>query len=287
MMLPLTMSDRGLGTLSGSTRLVPILAHPVGHVRAPRIYNPAFAAAGLDWCQVPLGVHPDDLAATLAQLARVSNLQGVNLTIPHKAAGHALCRLIGPEARRTGVVNTLRLLPEGGWAGESFDGVGFIDAVIANSMLDCSRPVLLVGTGGAGTAIAFALAAAGITRVQLVNRDVDKAAHLARQLQQAYSALRCDVASRASGIADASHAGLAVNATSLGLHASDPMPFDPQLLSADAAVFDIIAARDTELMAAAQARGLRVIGGRPMIHHQVAAQIAFWRGDEFPLEPHA
>ena len=78
-------------TLSGHTRLVPILAHPVGHVRAPRTYNPAFAAAGLDWCMVAMGVHPDDLAATLAQLARVSNLQGVNLTIPHKAQAHALC----------------------------------------------------------------------------------------------------------------------------------------------------------------------------------------------------
>lgn len=278
------MGDR---SLSGSTRLVPILAHPVGHVRAPRIYNPAFAAAGLDWCQVPLGVHPDDLAATLVQLARVSNLQGVNLTIPHKAAGHALCRRIGPEAQRTGVVNTLRLLPDGGWAGESFDGIGFIDAARAHGMLDCSRPVLLVGTGGAGTAIAFALAAAGITRLQLVNRDVERAAHLARQLLKSYPALCCDVARRASGIADASLAGLAVNATSLGLHASDPMPFDPKLLATDAAVFDIIAARDTELMAAAQALNLHVIGGQPMIDHQVAAQIAFWRGDDFPLEPHA
>ena len=109
-------------TMTGLTRLVPILAHPVDHVQAPRFYNPAFAAAGLDWCLVPMGVQPPDLSATLAQLARVGNLQGVNLTIPHKAAGHALCRWLGPEARRTGVVNSLRLTPEGHWVGESFDG---------------------------------------------------------------------------------------------------------------------------------------------------------------------
>jgi shikimate dehydrogenase len=57
------------------------------------------------------------------------------------------------------------------------------------------------------------------------------------------------------------------------------MPFDAALLPPDAALFDIIAARDTELMAACAARGLRVVGGKPMIDHQIAAQIAFWRGD--------
>jgi shikimate dehydrogenase len=145
-------------TLSGATRLVPILAHPVDHVRAPRIYNPAFAAAGLDWCQVPMGVHPDDFAATVAQLARVGNLQGLNLTIPHKAAAHALCARLGPEARRTGVVNTMRIDADGQWSGESFDGVGFVEAARAHGMLWPERPVVLVGAGGAGTAIAFALA---------------------------------------------------------------------------------------------------------------------------------
>jgi len=79
--------------------------------------------------------------------------------------------------------------------------------------------------------------------------------------------------------------GLAVNATPMGLHAHDPLPLDPALLPADAALFDIVAARDTELMAAAKARGLRVLGGRPMIDHQLAHQIAFWRGDAMQLEP--
>jgi shikimate dehydrogenase len=86
------------------------------------------------------------------------------------------------------------------------------------------------------------------------------------------------------GLEHAAEAGLAVNATSLGLHAGDPLPFQPQLLSPGAAVFDILAARDTELMAASQALGIPTLGGRPMIEHQVAAQTAFWRGDPHPLE---
>lgn len=259
-------------TLSGATRLVPILAHPVDHVRAPRIYNPAFAAAGLDWCMVPMGVHPDDFTATLAQLARVGNLQGLNLTIPHKAAAHALCRRLGPEAQRTGVVNTMRREADGTWSGESFDGVGFVDAARAHGVLPPDRPVVLVGAGGAGTAIAHALVAAGVRELHVVNREPERAEQLIEALQQLCPAL---VASTQPG--HLHRAGLAINATSLGLHAGDAMPFDPAALPADAALFDIIAARDTELMAACRQRGLVVVGGRPMIDHQVAAQIAFWR----------
>jgi shikimate dehydrogenase len=78
--------------------------------------------------------------------------------------------------------------------------------------------------------------------------------------------------------------GLAVNASPQGLHAGETPPFDAALLRPDAALFDIIAARDTELMDAAQARGLRVLGGRPMVEHQLAHQLAFWRGEDFALE---
>lgn len=265
--------------LSGMTRIIAVLGHPIGHVRAPRVYNPAFDAAGLDWCQVPLGVHPDDLPAMLALLARTDNVLGLNVTIPHKAAACDLCSLLGPEARRTGVVNTLRREPGGHWAGESFDGVGFVEAARYHGMLRTDRPVLLVGTGGAGTAIAFALVAAGVRDLVLVNRDPRRAQHLADELlaQQPQLSVRI-------GLAHAGAAGLAVNATALGMYPDDPLPFDPALLASECAVFDIIAARDTELMAAASARGLHTIGGRPMIEHQVAAQIAFWRGEHFPLE---
>ena len=261
-------------TLSGRTRLVPILAHPVDHVRAPRTYNPAFAAAGLDWCMVAMGVHPDDLAATLAQLARVSNLQGVNLTIPHKAQAHALCRWLAPEAKRTGAVNTLRLELDGSWAGESSDGVGFVSAARANGLLDVSRPVVIVGSGGAGSAIAFSLAGAGVPVIDVLDTDTARADALRDALRRQFPTL--DVGTRRDGLREA---GLAVNATPMGLQPDQPLAFDPALLAADAALFDIIAARDTELMAACGARGLKVIGGRAMVEHQFVTQLAFWRGE--------
>lgn len=260
--------------LSGRTRLVPILAHPVDHVRAPRTYNPAFAAAGLDWFMVPMGVHPDDLQATLAQLARISNLQGVNLTIPHKAAAHRLCRWLSAEARATGMANTIRLEPDGAWAGANSDGIGFLGAARAHGLLDTARPVVIAGAGGAGTAIAHALAAAGVREIDVYDSDARRAEALQRALQAQFPGIAAGT--RRDALRGA---GLVVNATPMGLQADDMMPLDPDALAPDAALFDIIAARDTELMVAAQARGLRVLSGRTMVEHQVAHQIAFWRRD--------
>jgi shikimate 5-dehydrogenase len=70
-----------------------------------------------------------------------------------------------------------------------------------------------------------------------------------------------------------------VVATSLGLHEGQPMPMDPALLPERCAVFDIIAARRTELMQAAAARGLQVVDGTAMIRHQLPLQTRFWRGE--------
>ncbi|SFM96953.1 shikimate dehydrogenase [Variovorax sp. OV329] len=266
--------------LTGATRLVFILAHPIGHVKAPRVYNPAFAAAGLDWFQVPMGVAPEDLVAVLGQLARVTNLQGINLTIPHKAAGHALCSWLTREARATGMVNTLRLEADGQWSGTNSDGIGFVGAARASGLLDLQRPVFIAGAGGAGTAIAFALAQEGVQEIHVSDTDPARVEALLGALRAAHPRITAGTDRDALR-----RAGLAVNATPMGLHAEDPLPLDPALLPGDAALFDIIAARDTELMAAAKARGLRVLGGRPMIDHQLAHQIAFWRGDAMQLEP--
>lgn len=264
--------------LTGVTRLVPILAHPVGHVRAPRTYNPAFAAAGLDWFMVPLGVAPEDLAATLAQMARWTNLQGLVLTVPHKAAGHALCRWLTPEAEASGMANTLRLEPDGTWAGANSDGAGFVGAARAHGLLDAdrlARPVLIAGAGGAGAAIAFALAAAGVARIDVFDSAAGRAEALCQALRQRHPGL--PLGTRREAVAEA---GLVVNATPLGLHEGEPLPVPADAMRPDAALFDIVAARDTELMAAARARGLTVLGGRPMVEHQLATQLAFWRRDD-------
>lgn len=258
---------------TGASQFVFILAHPAGHVSAPRYYSPYFRDNGLDWHMVPLDVAPEHLSETIRALAKSGSVAGFNLTMPHKPAAFDLCDAVGPAAKFEGVVNTIRIEANGRLVGESFDGGGFLDAARAEGVFDPERRCVVIGAGGAGRAICHALAAAGVRRLTILNETAAPVEALASKLRSHFSGLEI----RSEEEFD--DAGLLVNATSLGLHATDALPMDAMRLPRDCAVFDFIAARRTEFMAAAAARGLKVVDGVAMIRHQLPLQTAFWRGE--------
>jgi shikimate dehydrogenase len=257
----------------GASRFIFIFAHPAGHVSAPRYYSPYFRDNGLDWHMVPLDIAPDHLAETIRTLAKSSSVAGFNLTMPHKPAAFALCDAVGPAAQFEGVVNTIRIEASGRLVGESFDGGGFLNAAREADIFEPERRCVVIGAGGAGRAICHALAAAGLQRLRILNEASGPVEVLASKLRRQFPDLDISLEETFDD------AGLLVNATSLGLHATDAMPMDPAKLPKDCAVFDIIAARRTEFMAAAAARGLKVVDGVAMIRHQLPLQTAFWRGE--------
>jgi shikimate dehydrogenase len=171
------------------------------------------------------------------------------------------------------VVNTVRLEKDGRLAGESSDGGGFLNAAREAGVFDPERRTTVIGAGGAGRAICHALTTAGLKRLRILNEVPGPVETLVMKLRGKFPGLdiRLDQ--------DFSDTGLLVNATSLGLHATDAMPMDPARLPRDCAVFDIIAARRTEFMNAAAARGLKVVDGVAMIRHQLPLQTAFWKGE--------
>lgn len=256
--------------LSGRSHLWTLVADPVGHVRAPSFVNPMFARRGLDGYLVPLHIRPADLASCVRSLTRVGNIKGIIVTIPHKVAMAQLCDELGESARLIGAVNTVRVEADGRLVGDMFDGLGLLATARSHGIEPGGRSVLLVGTGGAGSAIAFAMAAAGVSRLGLANRTVQRAERLAARVASAFSSTPVSVVP-----ADARGFDLVVNCTSLGLKAGDPLPLDVTTLDARVDVIDIIAVRETELMASAAARGCRVVGGRPMIELQFDEQLRF------------
>ena len=86
-------------SIGGDTRVVVILAHPVGHVRTPAAMNAYFSAVGRDAVMVPLHVAPDDLGVVVHGLRRMRNLGGIVVTVPHKEAIAPLCDALTDEAR--------------------------------------------------------------------------------------------------------------------------------------------------------------------------------------------
>ncbi len=150
-----------LECLSGETRLYPILGDPITAVKSPQTLTRGFEARGHNGICVPMQVPQPDLEDVMHGLAPVPNVDGLLITMPHKFAAFRLCASSSERAKLLGVVSVIRRNPDGSWHGDMLDGLAFVKAQIdAGAQPDGAR-VLLVGAGGAGSAIAIALLEAG------------------------------------------------------------------------------------------------------------------------------
>ncbi|WP_370875469.1 shikimate dehydrogenase family protein [Methylobacterium amylolyticum] len=258
-------TSRTAAGITGRTRVYGIVADPIYHVKAPEVMGALFARHGIDGVLVPLHVPPDGLPALMDGLRHLRNFGGFIATVPHKTAMTGLCDAITREAEQIGAVNCVRREADGRMVGTMLDGVGFVEALRASGVEPRGRSAALAGAGGAASAIAFALAEAGVARLTILNRTADKARALAERLRAAYP----DLTVAAEG-AQADH-DLLVNGTSLGMRAGDAAPFDLAALHAGQFVAEaIMDPETTPLLAAASAAGCRVQKGLPMLECQIA-----------------
>ena len=267
--------------LTGATRVVGVFGWPVRHSLSPPMHQAAFDALGLDWVYVPFAVTPERLATAVRALPALG-MAGTNLTIPHKEAALALVDEIDPEARAIGAVNTITVLEDGRLHGMNTDADGFLESLRMDGGFDpAGQSVALVGTGGAGRAMAFALARGGVSVLRLINRTVEKAERLKADLRAYGAPCSIEVVQRDSAEERdvLRRTDLLVNATSLGLRPGDALPADPALLPPAAAVYDAVyRPLETPLLLAAKARGLRTIPGLGMLARQGARSFERWTG---------
>lgn len=269
-------------TVSGHTRFVGILAAPIHHVMAPALINALYAARGEDRIMVPMHVRPGELATVVEGLRRIDSFDGFVATVPHKTAVPALCDALTAPARQVGAVNIVRRTPRGRLVGGLLDGVGFVAGLRRHGIEPHGLRAWVVGAGGAGSAIAWALAEAGVAQLTVANRNAEKARDLVARIVAAYPGLKAS-----AGGPDPTGHDLVINGTSLGLRAEDPLPLDVSGLAPDQVVAEIIMQpAETALMVAARARGCRVHPGLPMLAAQVELMAAFMRGDS-PCPPEA
>lgn len=266
--LPLSQ-DRPV--ITGRTVLFAVLADPIAHVKAPDAINKLLRDRGIDGVMVPVHVGPADLASVVAGLKGMRNLAGFIVTVPHKSAMTALCDDVSARARAIGAVNVVRRTADGQLVGDMLDGLGFTEGLRQAGIALAGRSVYLAGAGGAASAIAFALVAAGVGRLTIANRTRTRSDALIERLSMQQSGVPI-----VSGTSDPSGHDIVVNGTSLGLHAGDPLPLDVSRLDARQTVAEIIMDPErTPLLAAARARGCRVQPGSPMLTCQLAMMADF------------
>lgn len=257
--------------ISGTTRFVPLLAHPCRHVRTPGVFNAECARRGIDMAMVPLDVRPDMLAQTIAALGAMENLAGMVITIPHKTEVAQYCDRLTGATEMLGVCNIIRRETDGSLTGAMFDGEGFVAGLRHRGHDPAGRRVLLIGAGGAASGLAHALAGAGVARLTIANRSAEKAEMLMGQLAAVFPGV--DIS---AGPADPAGYDLVINGTSLGMHAGDALPVDPDRLSLGTLVAEVVMQPDvTPLLAAAEARGCRIHKGINMIEQQVRLLVDF------------
>lgn len=137
----------------GETLVIPIVGDPVAQVGSPAGLSAAIRTRGVNAVVVPAHVAPDDLAAYLAGFRVARNSPALIVTVPHKAAILAVCDRMTDRARLAGSVNVVRKTARG-WIGDNTDGTALLDAIAAAGRSADAARVLLVGAGGAGSAIA-------------------------------------------------------------------------------------------------------------------------------------
>ncbi|MDP6708666.1 MAG: shikimate dehydrogenase, partial [Alphaproteobacteria bacterium] len=221
-------------------------------------------------------VRPENLETALRALPRLA-IAGCNLTLPHKEAALAVMDEVDPMARRIGAVNTVVVDAEGRLNGSNTDGFGFVAALeedAAGWRVD-TGPAVVLGAGGAARAVIAALLERGTPEIRIVNRTLERAERLGRELERK----RCSAVSWAAAADRLAEAALLVNTTSLGMEGQPPLALDLGCLPTEAVVNDIVyTPLETDLLAAARRRGNRVVDGLGMLLHQARPGFEAWFG---------
>jgi len=247
------------------------MGEPIAQVRAPLVFNRLFAEAGLDARMVAFQVGPENLKIALDGLYHLANLDGLIVTVPHKIAILPLLAELAPMAARSGAVNVMKRRPHGGWIGEMVDGLGFAEGLRSAGHDVADRRVLIVGAGGAGVAIAFALALHGCGEISVYDVDRRRAGALVDRLRADGRAATIALSSDPAGFP------VAINATPLGMKPDDPLPFDVTRLDAGALVAEVIMKpRETRLIELARAQGNPTVLGERMLDYQAPFVLDFF-----------
>jgi shikimate dehydrogenase len=256
--------------IAGTTRLYGLVGDPLTTAKSPQLFNRLFGEQSVDAVCVPFVVKADDLAAFVAGARTMRNLSGLLVTMPHKQRMLPFVDELHSTARQVGALNIIRCDDDGRWIGAMFDGVGCVLGMQWEGHDPANKSVLLVGAGGAGRAIAFAVASAGARTLTI--SDIDK--HRAQDLATSVAAeTGCDTN---IGLPDPRGCELVINATGLGMNVHDALPLDPDRLEPGSVVVDIVNAPDpTPLCRAAHARGCRTQGGGPMHEGQAVHALRF------------
>jgi shikimate dehydrogenase len=271
--------------VTGATKLIFIVGHPVEQVKLPgslnRFLGSRFLGSqssgsqsqrdGLDVVMVPADVSPDKFDAFIETLRGLENCLGAVATIPYKGRAAAVADHCSRRVDLLGVANVLRRDEDGTLHAEMTDGIGFVEAARHNGARLTGGSALLVGAGGAGSAIALSLAEAGLANLAISEPDQAKAKALASLLAKAMPGMTIGF-----DVPEPEALDLAINASPIGMSIYPGLPLKLPRICTHTLFAEVVTSPEiTPWLADAQAAGAKIQLGREMAAWQAPAIGAF------------
>lgn len=270
--------------INGKTKLCGLIGHPVGHTLSPTIHNTLAGILGQDLIYVPLPVEPGYLEDAVKGGYGLG-LLGMNVTVPYKSDVIPFLKNVEPTAAKIGAVNTLvRNEEQGGYDGYNTDITGLQRALQEDGITLRGQKVVLLGAGGAARAAAFLCGQQQADQMWIVNRTLEKADLLVKEVKKNYPGLQAEALTYAQ-IEDPACTCLpakgliALQCTSVGLYprCEDTPVSAPSFLSRITYAFDLIyRPEETKFLRLVREAGGCTANGLAMLLWQGIAAYEYW-----------
>jgi shikimate dehydrogenase len=268
-------------------RIYGLLGRNISYSVSPLMHNAAFRHFGIDAVYRLFDVDENGLREFFSGFERDPDFAGMNVTVPYKMnVMDIVKRKAGARldkwAEVIGALNTLKKT-DNTITGFNTDAPGFFDSLRDDTSFEpAGKKVLVFGAGGAGRAVSLYLAgSAGLGKLSVFDTDKSKLDSLESDMIDSGFVVKdsFSVVSDGAVLPELIRgADLVVNATPLGTKEGDPSPFDTGLLRKGLTVYDLVYARETELLKAARSKGLSCADGLGMLINQAAIAFDIWTG---------
>lgn len=277
--------------ITGTTRLLALFGSPVSHSMSPSMYNYSFKELGIDYVYVAIDTEPSNLKKII-EAAKLYNMRGFNLTMPCKCIALEYMDELSAEARLTRSINTV-LIENGKFIGHITDGIGFVESLIEKGISVGGKHFVIVGAGGAATAIIVRLIMDGAEKISIFNRkgaSYDSLQTLRERLKRELKTVNIeiyDLLDEKSFAKEVAAADVLVNATPLGMeqYREQTIVKNLSLFHTNLVVADLIYnPTKTLLLREAASMGCKTVDGRGMLLHQGAAAFRLFTGENMPID---
>lgn len=277
--------------ISGHTKLYALIGSPVGHSGSPAMYNYSFAKTGVDAAYLAFDI-PLENVKEGAEALKALHVGGFNVTMPDKTAVAGLMDAISPAAKLIGACNTVTVSDDGKLTGHNTDGIGFVQNLREHGVEVQGKRLVVLGAGGAATAICVQAALDGAQEIAIFNRADEFYANgekTAQKLTQAVPSCKVSIhplEDEAALESAVNSCELLVNATKVGMKPLDGQTLiDEKLLRKSLIVADTVYnPRKTLLIEQAEQAGCTAIGGIGMLLWQGVAAFKLFTGKDMPAQ---